>query len=221
MSLAPTTLLEEQILSGGAVTVAGVDEVGRGALAGPVTVGVCVIDRGKLVEPFPAELRDSKLISRQIRERLVEPLQEWAVDYAVGHASPAEIDEIGITAALRLAWTRALADLRTPPSAVILDGKHNWLTPPSGHLFDDGHEVALPVTMKIKADVHCASVAAASVLAKVARDHVMREAHERFPEFGFASNVGYGSSGHMTAMRRFGITEIHRKSWNLPTRDKA
>ena len=219
MSVAPTTLLEEKILSGGATTVAGVDEVGRGALAGPVTVGVCVITQRDLDTPFPIELRDSKLISRRTREQLVEPLKAWATEFAIGHASPDEIDEIGITAALRLAWNRAVSELSSPPSAVILDGKHNWLTSPNPHLFDEPAPSEMPVTMKIKADLHCATVAAASVMAKVARDGIMREAHNQYPEFGFDSNVGYGSSLHMSAIRNLGPTEFHRRSWNLPSQD--
>lgn len=221
MSIAPTTLLEQKILSDGALTVAGVDEVGRGALAGPVTVGVCVIDSRCVKAHFPLELRDSKLISRQVRERLVNPLKAWALDWAVGHATPDEIDAMGINAALRLAWSRALSDLQAPPSAVILDGKHNWLATPEPELFHNVEISDFQVTMKIKADVHCASVAAASVLAKVARDNIMRQAEERYPQYGFATNVGYGASTHMSAIREFGATEFHRRSWRLPEQDRA
>jgi ribonuclease HII len=138
------------------------------------------------------------------------------VDQAIGHAAPHEIDEIGIVAALRLAWTRAYEQLSTKPDRVILDGKHNWIALPESDLFAHQIGVDIPVTMKVKADAACASVAAASVLAKVARDAVMRKAALQFPAYGWEGNVGYGSASHMQALVDFGATEYHRRSWNLP-----
>lgn len=118
-------------------SVAGMDEVGRGALAGPVSVGVAVVDASS-GDDLPAGLRDSKLLSPARRQALVEPVQAWVVDWAVAHASPAEIDDLGIVGALRLAGRRALAELAgraVVPGVVLLDGSHDWLSEPDEDLF--------------------------------------------------------------------------------------
>lgn len=214
-SQAPTLELEQELFSTGAKYVAGVDEVGRGALAGPVSVGVAIVCEKTL--QVPSGLRDSKQISRIAREKLIAPVSAWVVDYAVGHVAASEIDQVGIVPALRLAWVRAYQQLGTKPDHVILDGKHNWLLEPENDLFNVPiSDIVLPVTMKIKADAFCASVSAASVLAKVERDNLMREAALIYPDFGWEGNVGYGSAQHMTAITKLGATDLHRKSWNLP-----
>lgn len=208
----PNLDLEFEFFNSGCRYVAGIDEVGRGALAGPVTVGVAVL--GKNVGQMPDKLSDSKLISKSVREALVPQLIEWVEQYSIGFASPSEIDDVGIINALRLAAKRALADLTVTPDQLILDGKHNWL------VHSEYKELAeLNVVTKIKADQTCASVSAASVLAKVERDRLMVSAADDYPEFGFAKNVGYGSAQHLAAIRKFGPTEFHRRSWNLPTKD--
>jgi ribonuclease HII len=219
MSSAPTLDVEQSLHSQGARFVAGVDEVGRGALAGPVSVGIAVVD--STVGIVPEKLRDSKVISRTVREGLVAPLQAWLVDSAVGHAEASEIDEVGIVAALRLAWVRAYERLSIKPEHVILDGKHNWIALPESDLFAQNAGIHIPVTMKVKADAACASVAAASVLAKVERDDGMRQAALKFPGYGWEGNVGYGSAGHMQALRDLGTTPLHRRSWNLPGQSQA
>jgi len=212
----PTLELEHALISSGAKYVAGVDEVGRGALAGPVSVGVAIVSAE--AAQVPTGLRDSKQISRAAREKLIEPVSEWVVEYSIGHVAASEIDEIGIVPALRLAWVRAHQQLSIKPDHVILDGKHNWLLEPKSDLFTTPiSDIVVPVTMKVKADASCASVSAASVLAKVARDELMREAALIYPDFGWAGNVGYGSSDHMAAIARLGPTELHRKSWKLPS----
>jgi len=222
----PTLELEQELFSTGAKYVAGVDEVGRGALAGPVSVGVAIVstETGQV----PAGLRDSKQISRTAREKLIEPVSSWVVEYAIGHVAASEIDVIGIVPALRLAWVRAHQQLIIKPDHVILDGKHNWLLEPESNLFTGStasttpiSDIVVPVTMKIKADASCASVSAASVLAKVARDDLMREAALIYPDFGWEGNVGYGSSDHMAAIARLGPTDLHRKSWKLPNGPSA
>lgn len=214
-SQAPTLELERELFSAGAKYVAGVDEVGRGALAGPVSVGVAIVC--EKTSQVPAGLRDSKQISRVARERLIAPVSAWVVDYAVGHVAASEIDQVGIVPALRLAWVRAYQQLGTKPDHVILDGKHNWLLEPETDLFTlPISDIVLPVTMKVKADAFCASVSAASVLAKVERDNLMSEAALIYPDFGWEGNVGYGSAQHMSAISQLGATDLHRKSWNLP-----
>lgn len=138
---------------------------------------------------------------------------------------PAEIDEAGIIVALRRAGERALAAAEAtcgPVRAVVLDGKHDWLTPPTGDLFDAFEappvDAVREVRTVIKGDIRCASVAAASVLAKCARDRLMAAAHEQFPMFGWDSNKGYGAKVHLDALRELGPCDLHRRSWSLPER---
>lgn len=197
--------------------VAGIDEVGRGALAGPVSVGVAVVS--ETAGTFPRGLRDSKLLTPAARERLCDPIRSWVAGAAVGHASPGEIDDVGIIAALRLAAARAVTTIQAAglrPTAAILDGTHNWLRP---DILDPD---ALPfheVVLQAKADVHCAVVAAASVLAKVERDAYMTGLPD--PGYDWAQNKGYGASTHLRALARLGPCEHHRRSWNLPRREMA
>lgn len=207
--------------------MAGMDEVGRGALAGPVSVGVVVID--ETCRSAPPGVKDSKLLTPANRERMVRPIRRWATAFAVGHASPTEIDEFGIMGGLRMAGSRAMAligALGIVPDLVILDGNHDWLTPPGDvGLFafvDDPDSGAVssvrtpPVTTMIKADLRCSSVAAASVLAKVERDTLMVRLGGDHPVYGWAVNKGYAAPEHMKALRRHGPSVHHRMSWRLP-----
>jgi ribonuclease HII len=202
---------ERALWDAGARVVAGIDEVGRGALAGPVSVGVVAVT---VCETWPDGLADSKELTRLQREALCPTLFEFGVSRAVGHASPGEIDEFGIVGALRLAGLRALAAVGSV-DAVLLDGKHDWLTV-APTLMDPEPQPTPPVTMVIKGDSLCASIAAASVLAKVERDALMREAHDSHPHYGWDGNKGYGAAAHLDALRRLGPTPLHRVSWNLP-----
>lgn len=220
MSVAPTLDYERRFKASGARLLAGIDEVGRGALAGPVSVGIAVIDlqRQKLL----ADVRDSKLLKVSERERLEPLVRAWSVASAVGHASAAEIDALGIIAALRLAGNRAWAAViaaGVTPEVVLLDGSHNWLTTPAqASLFDEGPAEPgcdAPVHTLVKADMQCLSVAAASVLAKVERDRQMAALHEEFPAFGWNENKGYGTAAHKDALRTAGPSPYHRVSWQL------
>lgn len=217
MSASPSLRVERALLRAGATRVGGMDEVGRGALSGPVTVGVVVVDARSRSLPG---VRDSKLLAPHAREELVPAIRAWAVDWAVGHASAAEIDEGGIIAGLRLAGLRALGALGAVPDAVLLDGSHDWLSlPAQGTLFGDGAPAVLDgvrVHMRVKADLACTSVAAASVLAKVERDGRMRGLHDDHPAYGWSDNKGYASPEHLDALRRLGPTSQHRRSWRLP-----
>lgn len=217
---APTLEVERSFLAPGVNLLAGVDEVGRGALAGPVTVGIAVIDLRDL--RLLADVRDSKLLKPEDRERLEPLVRQWAVASAVGHASAAEIDQIGLIAALRLAGNRAWRDITgrgVVPDVVLLDGNHDWFSPevqPS--LFDEpplASEACAPVHTRIKADLSCLSVAAASVLAKVARDRLMVQLHDEFPGFNWNENKGYATPAHREALRTSGATPYHRTSWHL------
>lgn len=210
----PTLDFERELLRAGALHVAGIDEVGRGALAGPVSVGIVVVSAG--IGEIPVGLTDSKLISAAVRESLVPHIDTWCVASAVGHASAAEIDQVGIVAALRRAAVRALAALAVSPDVVILDGSHDWLTRADGlFALEEGVTATPPVHMRVKADQTCASVSAASVVAKVERDSVMRALDAQFPGYGFSGHKGYGSEMHRAAIRALGATDVHRRSWNL------
>ena len=194
------------MFASGARLIIGMDEVGRGALAGPVAVGVCAIS---VADDFPAGLRDSKLISAQRRVALDPLVRAWGA-CAVGEASAAEIDELGITRCLGLAGHRALVALHelgvpVAEGVVLLDGKHDWLTPVLNS--------PLKVVTRIKADQDCGVVAGASVVAKVWRDELMVSLSEQHPEFGWDGNKGYGAATHMAAIAEHGPTDWHRRTW--------
>ncbi|MCE1178802.1 MAG: ribonuclease HII [Micrococcales bacterium] len=213
----PSLRVERALQRDGYRLLAGMDEVGRGALAGPVTVGVVLIDEAS--RTAPQGVRDSKLLTPLARERMVPRIERWCVGHAVGHAWPEEIDEIGIIAALRLAGTRALQALALVPDLVILDGNHDWLTPPEqmGLLALAGEQPPPPpVTTMIKADLKCSSVAAASVLAKVTRDRLMCEIDGEHAAYGFVHNKGYAAPEHLEALAAHGPSLVHRRSWRLP-----
>ncbi|WP_327590951.1 ribonuclease HII [Nonomuraea sp. NBC_00507] len=195
--MAPTYEIEQLLLSQPSVrTVAGVDEVGRGAWAGPVTVCAVVTD---LSEPPPG-LTDSKQLTAAKRGPLATELAAWAAGIGYGEATHTEIDTLGMTEALRRAARRALEALPTRPDAVILDGKHDYIGSP------------WPVRLEVKGDAASVSVAAASVLAKVRRDAYMGTiGHE---EYAFADNAGYPSPVHQEALARLGPTPHHRLSWS-------
>lgn len=213
---APTREVERSFFAAGHQFVAGMDEVGRGALAGPVSVGVVIV--GPSTGRMPAGVRDSKLIAAERREHLVEPLRRWAIASAVGHASPAEIDRYGIIAGLSLAGHRALATLDVSADVVLLDGVHDWLNSGSGV---DLPCPTPPVVTQKKGDLRIAAIAAASILAKVERDAIMIEHDAAHPQYGWRGNKGYAAPVHTAALREHGPTELHRRSWNLPTGPEA
>ncbi len=215
----PTLDVERRLLADASLVI-GIDEVGRGALAGPVAVGAVAVDSVRVEDGFPTGLRDSKLLSEKRREALAEPCQRWGVAWGVGLSEPAEIAKIGITGALAAASARALdrvaaqfADAgRSGPVAVILDGSHDWLSrmliASANPLLRSAHVIVQP-----KADRDCASVAAASVVAKVHRDALMREADALAPAYGWARNKGYASAAHAEAIREHGAHPLHREGW--------
>ncbi len=213
--------------------VGGLDEVGRGALAGPVSVGLAIVAR-RTDDGFPEGLADSKQLTARARRGLVDPVRDWLVDHAVAHASPAEIDERGIVGALRTAGLRALqqvADRGHAPGIIILDGVADWLTAPQPDLLTAlestprpeaasepaGAAPTPPVHMEVKADARCAVVAAASILAKVERDALMVDLDD--PGYGWASNKGYASPAHIKGLSALGASDHHRRSWHLPGLD--
>ena len=201
MTATPTAEEETRLFNAGATTIAGVDEVGRGAWAGPVSVGVAVLTVASL-EKLPRGVRDSKLLSCSRREELFDPLGDAVLAFAVGHASPQECDVLGMTRAQRLATDRAFSELSCPIDAVILDGRTNF-------------SARQDATVIVGADRLCISVAAASVLAKVTRDRIMIAMAAEFPPYAFERNKGYPSPEHRAALEQFGLTAVHRMSWSF------
>ncbi|MBE7323360.1 ribonuclease HII [Nocardioides sp. Y6] len=214
----PTLRLERSLLRGGVRQLACADEVGRGALCGPVSIGMVVIT--EQTRTAPQGVRDSKLLTPAAREALAPRVRRWATAYAVGHASAEEIDEHGIMVALRLAGHRALAGLGTRPDLVLLDGNHDYLSVPEQMGLFGGPPGLLddvpPVVTCVKGDMRCAGVAAASILAKTERDAMMLELAREHPHYGWVDNKGYSAPEHVAALRERGPSPVHRRSWSLP-----
>ncbi|HEX4217240.1 MAG TPA: ribonuclease HII [Acidimicrobiales bacterium] len=217
----PDDSVEQSLRAEGCRFVAGLDEVGRGAWAGPVSVGVAVTPVGT---PWPAGLRDSKLVPEEDRETLFPLVAEWCVDWSVGHAGHDECDRWGMTIALRVAAHRAVAGLSVTPDVLLLDGIFDYITHPEDgdvrQLEDTdlrGIEAQLvtvpPVKTILGGDGRCTAIAAASILAKVTRDRLMRDLSGNFPAFDFHHNKGYPTPVHRTALSGCGLTSIHRRSW--------
>lgn len=191
---------ERKLWEKGYLLVAGIDEAGRGPLAGPVVAACCILP-AKFSLPG---LNDSKKLTESKRAKLFVEIQEQAVDYAIASAEPAEIDALNILEATRLAMKRAVEGLKTRPHHLLIDA----VALP---------RVELPQTPIIGGDGLSASIAAASILAKVTRDDWMRKLHSVYPDYGFDQNKGYGTAKHMQALRTFGPCPLHRQSF-MPDR---
>lgn len=195
-TLAPDFSFESAALSRGFGCVAGVDEVGRGPLAGPVTAAAVV-----LIETcIPDGLADSKTLTRERRESLCARLHEVAV-VSVAHATVQEIDSLNILRASHLAMVRALAGLARRADHALIDG----------NIVPDG--LGCPAEAIVKGDARCLSIAAASIAAKVARDRIMVELSQHFPGYGWETNVGYSTKAHLNALQDLGPTPHHRRSF--------
>lgn len=195
------TLDHERTLLSSHPFVVGIDEVGRGCVAGPVVCGAVAIST---LNPAPPGLADSKLLSPARRQALVNPVRQWVHSWALGWAGPDIVDDHGIMAALHRAATAALAALALPTAAVILDGNRDYLSPT---------DPSISVTTLIKGDQLCASVAAASILAKTARDAYMTEQAAHYPDYAFDRHVGYLTAAHRSALAAHGPTPLHRLSF--------
>jgi ribonuclease HII len=187
---------ECRMVDAGVALVAGVDEVGRGALAGPVSAGACIFERDVMIPG----LDDSKRLSPVMRERLSGEITAVAIACSVGHAEPGEIDAIGIAAATVLAMRRALDALGVTPDHVLIDGRPV--------------DVGRPSTAIVRGDSTVRAIAAAAILAKVARDALMVELDAVHPGYGLAGNKGYGSADHIAALAEMGPSPIHRRSFS-------
>ncbi len=228
----PTWELENDIVQQGADWIIGLDEVGRGCLAGPVVLGAAAFRADHIGSgTIPEGLKDSKLLTPRKRESLVEPIKEWADAVALGQSTNSEIDEWGISYSLGLAALRAIDAVEkaliasdtenfTPRSkvAVILDGPHDYISPAIGTFQAPDIPLIPRVYCLVKGDQKCASVAGASVYAKVSRDNdVTRLAQEnpQWEAYGWEKNKGYGSQQHREAIAQLGPTPYHRVSWKL------
>ncbi|MHC9235892.1 ribonuclease HII [Pseudooceanicola sp. 502str34] len=192
----PDFSFEDAACAAGATRIAGVDEVGRGPLAGPVTAAAVILDPSRL----PEGLNDSKKLTPKRREALAAILPEVAV-VCVAHASVEEIDELNILRASHLAMERAVAGLPEAPDHLLIDG--NMI--PRG--------LTIPATTVVKGDALSLSIAAASIMAKIARDEIMRDLAQHFPGYGWEKNAGYPSKAHREALLNLGITPHHRRSF--------
>ena len=188
--------IENAVAEEGFAPVCGVDEAGRGPLAGPVCAAAVILPRG-LVIPG---LNDSKKLTERRREALYDVITAQALAYGVAFASEREIDELNILQATYLAMNRAIAAMGTAPALALIDGNRN-----AG--------IAVPSRCVVGGDGKCASIAAASVLAKVTRDRYMLELDARYPGHGFAKHKGYGTAAHYAALREKGPSEVHRRTF--------
>ncbi len=191
---APGLDVERRLWNAGADVVVGVDEVGRGAWAGPLTVGAAVVPRDRRVY----KIRDSKMLTPEEREALFDRVAGWCRAWAVGHASHTECDEFGMSEAQRLAAGRAIDRLRLEPDEVLVDGSWDFVG---------------GARMIVRGDASCLSIAAASILAKVTRDRIMANEAEHYPAYWFESNRGYPGPRHRAALQWLGPSAIHRRSW--------
>lgn len=187
---------EKQCTSKGKKLIAGVDEVGRGPLAGPVVAAAVILQEGYVLKG----INDSKKLSEKKREELYEKIVKEAVCYSVYLVQPDKIDEINIYQASKLAMTEAVCQLKVQPDQLLIDAM----------------EVPLPIDQVkiIKGDEKSISIAAASIIAKVTRDRYMKKLDQVYPHYGFKSNMGYGTKEHLEALRTFGATKIHRKTFS-------
>lgn len=187
---------EQKRLDSGAELLCGVDEAGRGPLAGPVCAAAVILPRGVVIEGID----DSKKLSEAKREALFDVITEKALYYSVAFADEKEIDKINILNATMLTMRRAVSGLGTEPQLVLCDG--NKIP-----------ELPVPAEYVIKGDANSASIAAASILAKVSRDRLMYKYDKEYPEYGFAKHKGYGTKQHYEAIAKYGVLDIHRKTF--------
>lgn len=176
--------------------ICGVDEAGRGPLAGAVYAAAVILDQERPIQ----ELADSKKLSEKKRERLADQIRERALAWAIAYADAGEIDHVNILQASLLAMRRAVEGLAIAPSEALIDGLHC-------------PKLAVPCRAIVRGDSSVAEISAASILAKTARDEEMLRLHQLYPQYGFDRHKGYPTSAHLEALRRYGPSEIHRKSF--------
>jgi ribonuclease HII len=198
----PLFSLNEMQSGHSTLLICGVDEAGRGPLAGPVSAAAVILDEAN---PVPG-LNDSKKLSERQREKLAPLIRESALAWAVAYASVEEIDRLNILQATLLAMKRAVLALAIPPQLVLVDGLY---CPQTG----------IRSEAIVKGDSKVAAIAAASILAKTCRDALMLQLHEQYPHYGFAIHKGYPTAAHLSALREYGVSDVHRRSFR-PVREQ-
>ena len=188
--------LEDALYDSGIAVICGVDEAGRGPLAGPVCAAACILPRGLEIPG----LNDSKKLTEKRREALYDLICEQALAYGIAYATVEEIEERNILGATYLAMNRAIAQLQIQPELALIDGNRN-------------KEIEVNSQPVVKGDSKCADIAAASILAKVTRDRYMTELDKEYPMYGFAKHKGYGTKDHYAAIREYGMCPAHRPSF--------
>lgn len=189
--------IDEEFFKKGVKYVAGIDEAGRGPLAGPVVVACVIMPEDSMIEG----VNDSKKISEKKREALYEKITEEAISYGVGIVNQDEIDELNILRATKKALTMALKEMETKPNVILVDALTGIDT------------LGIPYKSIIKGDANSYSIAAASIIAKVTRDRIMREWDKVYPEYGFAGHKGYGTAKHIAAIKEYGLCPLHRRTF--------
>lgn len=189
--------IDKEFFDKGLSYVAGIDEAGRGPLAGPVVVACVIMPKNSMIEG----INDSKKISEKKRETLYEKILEEAISYGVGIINQEEIDEINILQATKKALTEAVKSMEIKPQVILVDALTGIDT------------IGIPYKSIIKGDAKSYSIGAASIIAKVTRDRIMREWDKVYPQYGFAGHKGYGTAKHMQAIREYGICPLHRKTF--------
>lgn len=189
--------MENEIYKTGVQTICGIDEAGRGPLAGPVVVAAVIMPKDSFIEG----VNDSKKVSEKKREALYEQITNEAIAWGVGIIDQKEIDEINILNATKKGLTTAIKELKVKPDRIIVDA------------LDKIDTLGIPYTPIIKGDAKCYSIAAASIIAKVTRDRIMRQWDEIYPMYGFEKHKGYGTAMHMQAIREYGLCPLHRRSF--------
>ena len=189
--------IENEIYKTGVQTICGIDEAGRGPLAGPVVVAAVIMPKDSFIEG----VNDSKKVSEKKREALYEQITNEAIAWGVGIIDQKEIDEINILNATKKGLTTSIKELKVKPDRIIVDA------------LDKIDTLGIPYTPIIKGDAKCYSIAAASIIAKVTRDRIMRQWDEIYPMYGFEKHKGYGTAMHMQAIREYGLCPIHRRSF--------
>lgn len=189
--------IEKEFFDKGIKYIAGIDEAGRGPLAGPVVVGAVILKPDSMIEG----VNDSKKISENKREKIYETIINEAISYGVGIVYPEEIDEINILQATKKGLTMAIKQMEQKPNIIMVDALTGIDT------------LGIPYKSIIKGDAKCYSISAASIIAKVTRDRIMREWDKVYPEYGFAAHKGYGTAKHIAALKEYGPCPIHRRSF--------
>ncbi len=195
----PNLKFEKELQSKGFKLICGMDEVGRGAWAGPLVIAAVILSPDKKIY----KIRDSKQLTENKREKIYPTILENVLDYSFGKVSHSEIDKFGLSEGIKLAGKRCLNSLKTIPEIVLLDGNWNFLTKET------------KVKTIIKGDTISTSIAAASIIAKVTRDRLLKMHHQKIPHYNFLKNKGYGTWEHQKAIKKHGLSKIHRKSYKI------